>query len=61
MADLITAVGLAIAIEGMAYALFPLAMKKMMVRVLAQPLNNLRWAGLVAVLLGVGLVWLIRG
>lgn len=61
MADLITALGLAIAIEGMAYALFPVGMKKMMVRVLAQPLNNLRWAGLVAVLIGVALVWLIRG
>jgi hypothetical protein len=61
VADLITALGLAIAIEGMAYALFPVAMKKMMVHVLAQPLNNLRWVGLVAVLLGVGLVWLVRG
>ncbi len=61
MADLITALGLAIAIEGIAYALFPGAMKKMMVHVLAQPLNNVRWAGLLAVLIGVGLVWLIRG
>ena len=61
MADLITAIGLAMALEGMAYSLFPAAMKKMMVHVLAQPLNNLRWAGLLAVLIGVGLVWLVRG
>ena len=61
MADLVTALGLAIAIEGMAYTLFPAVMKKMMVHVLAQPLNSLRWAGLVAVLIGVVLVWLVRG
>ena len=61
VADLFTAIGLAIALEGMAYALFPAAMKKMMAHVLAQPLNNLRWAGLLAILIGVGVVWLIRG
>ena len=37
MVDLITALGLAITIEGIAYALFPDAMKKMMAKVLALP------------------------
>ena len=37
MADLMTALGLAIAIEGIAYALFPDAMKRMMAKVMEQP------------------------
>ncbi len=60
MADLLTAIGLAVAIEGLLYALFPSAMKKMMVQVLAQPQTSLRTAGLVAAIAGVGIVWLIR-
>ena len=61
MADLLTAFGLAIALEGAAYALFPGAMKKMMLQVLAQPAGHLRNAGLAAAAVGVGVVWLIRG
>ena len=60
MADLLTAIGLAVAIEGLLYALFPNAMKKMMLQVLAQPQTSLRTAGLVAAIAGVGIVWLIR-
>jgi uncharacterized protein YjeT (DUF2065 family) len=60
MADLVTALGLAVAIEGLLYALFPNAMKKMMVQVLAQPQSSLRTAGLVAAIAGVGLIWLVR-
>jgi len=60
MADLLTAIGLAVAIEGLLYALFPNAMKKMMLQVLAQPQSSLRTAGLVAAIAGVGIVWLIR-
>ncbi len=60
MADLLTALGLAIAIEGLLYTLFPDAMKKMMVQVLAQPQSSLRTAGLVAAIAGVSLIWLVR-
>lgn len=56
-----TALALALAIEGALYTLFPGVMKRMMIRILAQPLGALRTAGLVAVALGVGIVWLIRG
>ncbi len=61
MADLLTALGLAIALEGAAYALFPSAMKKMLLQVLAQPSGHLRNAGLVAAALGVAVVWMVRG
>lgn len=55
-----TAVALAIAIEGAAYALFPDAMKRMMARVLTQPTTMLRTAGLIAAAVGVAVVWAIR-
>jgi len=61
MSDLISALGLAIAIEGALYALFPDGMKKMMVCALAQPPNHLRIAGLAAAAAGVAVVWLVRG
>ncbi len=61
MTDLLTALALAIAIEGIAYALFPDGMKKLMLQVLAQPLSHLRVAGLTAAVIGVGLIWVIRG
>lgn len=61
MTDLLTALALAVALEGFAYALFPDAMKRMMRIALDQPAASLRTAGLVAAALGVGVVWLIRG
>ncbi len=60
MKDFLTAVALAIAIEGAAYALFPDAMKRMMARVLTQPTTMLRTAGLIAAAVGVAVVWAIR-
>ncbi len=59
--DLFAALGLALVLEGAAYALFPDAMRGMMSRVLAQPLSALRAAGLMAAVLGVFIVWLVRG
>ena len=56
-----TALALAVAIEGSLYALFPEAMKKMMLHVLAQPVSHLRTVGLVTALAGVSVVWLVRG
>jgi uncharacterized protein len=61
MSDFVVAIGLAIAIEGVLYALFPDAMKRMMARVLEQPGQNIRIAGLAAAVVGVGIVWLVRG
>ncbi|MBT3992053.1 MAG: DUF2065 domain-containing protein [Rhodospirillaceae bacterium] len=60
MTDLLTAIALAIALEGALYALFPEAMKKFMLQILDQPDTALRRAGLTAVIAGVALVWLVR-
>jgi uncharacterized protein YjeT (DUF2065 family) len=61
MTDLVAALGLAMAIEGILYALFPDGMRRMMERALALPSQVIRVTGLVAALFGVGLVWLARG
>jgi len=61
MNDLLAALGLALAIEGMLYCLFPDGMKRMMLQVLQMPSGSVRAVGLTAALLGVGAVWLVKG
>ncbi len=61
MLDFLTAVALILVIEGAVYALFPDGMKRMMEQVLTLPASSLRSAGLAAAVLGIFLVWLIRG
>jgi uncharacterized protein YjeT (DUF2065 family) len=60
MNDFLTALGLALAVEGACYALFPERMKAAMLRVLGQPTGLLRGGGLAAAVVGVGIVWLVR-
>ena len=61
MIDLLTAVAIALFLEGAAYALFPEAMKKAMLHVLAQPASVLRRGGLAVAATAVAAVWLLRG
>ncbi len=61
MIDLLAALGLAIAIEGVLYALFPAGMRRMMARALALPPGAIRAGGLAAAVFGVVVVWLARG
>ncbi|MBV8650695.1 MAG: DUF2065 domain-containing protein [Alphaproteobacteria bacterium] len=60
MKDLWTALALVLVIEGVLYALFPEAMKKMVAQMLMVPAPMLRAAGLAAACVGVGVVWLVR-
>ncbi|HZD25215.1 MAG TPA: DUF2065 domain-containing protein [Alphaproteobacteria bacterium] len=60
MHELLLAAGLVLAIEGALYAAFPGAMKRMLTLALSQPDDALRYAGLAAAVLGVGLVWLVK-
>jgi uncharacterized protein YjeT (DUF2065 family) len=53
--------GIALALEGAAYALGPSAMKRFMAQVMETPDDQLRIAGLVALVIGVGLVALLAG
>lgn len=61
MEDVLLAVGLVLALEGALYALFPDGVRRALAMAVALPPDQLRIAGLVAALLGVGLVWLVRG
>ncbi|WP_339834472.1 DUF2065 domain-containing protein [uncultured Parvibaculum sp.] len=59
--DLVTALGLAIALEGLAYAAFPGPMRRALAALSVQPEQALRMAGLLALAIGVFIVWLVRG
>ena len=61
MTDLLVALGLVMVIEGLLYALFPEGMKRMMQLLLTLPSEQIRSAGLVFAVIGVGIVWLLRG
>ncbi|MDR3493054.1 MAG: DUF2065 domain-containing protein [Ancalomicrobiaceae bacterium] len=61
MKDLVTALGLMLALEGALYAAAPSAMKKLMREVMNQPEGIVRWFGFAALVAGVGVVWAIRG
>lgn len=50
---------LMIVVEGMIYAIFPEGMKKLLTRMLDVPASTMRSGGLVAVIAGLGLLWLV--
>lgn len=60
MTDLLVALGLVFVIEGLLYAIAPDGMKSMMAQMQSVPVSTLRMTGLIAMVLGVGIVWLIR-
>ncbi|TGT74519.1 DUF2065 domain-containing protein [bacterium M00.F.Ca.ET.159.01.1.1] len=61
MQDFIAAVGLVLVIEGLVYGGFPGLARKLATEVLSMPENALRIGGLVAIAVGVAIVWLVRG
>ena len=61
MSDLWVAIGLLLVIEGALYALFPGGMQRMLVQMMTVPPQTLRTGGLIAAVVGVGIVWLVRG
>ena len=61
MQDFWAAMGLALVVEGLVYGGFPNLARKLATEVLAMPEQSLRVAGLAAIAVGVGIVWLARG
>jgi len=59
--DFLAAIGLVLVIEGLVYGGFPALARKLAAEVLSVPENVLRIGGLVAIAIGVGIVWLVRG
>jgi uncharacterized protein YjeT (DUF2065 family) len=61
MGDFVAALGLVLVIEGLAFAAFPAATRRAMATMMEAPDGNLRTAGVVAAVVGVGVIWLVRG
>jgi uncharacterized protein YjeT (DUF2065 family) len=60
MRDLIAALGLALAIEGILFASFPDAMKRAMMDAAGSPRDRMRLVGIVSAVIGVLAVWAAR-
>jgi len=61
MPDFIVAIGLVLAIEGLIFAALPGTAKRLAASALEAPEGALRIAGVLSALLGVLIVWSIRG
>ncbi|HST95529.1 MAG TPA: DUF2065 domain-containing protein [Microvirga sp.] len=60
MLDLIAALGLALAVEGILFAAFPDGMRRAMFEAAHSPSDRMRLVGLLSALVGLGIVWLAR-
>jgi uncharacterized protein YjeT (DUF2065 family) len=61
MAQFLIAVGLVLVIEGLLFAAFPAAAKRLAATAIESPETSLRVAGIVSAVLGLILIWLVRG
>jgi uncharacterized protein YjeT (DUF2065 family) len=61
VSDLLVALGLVAVIEGLLYAIAPGAMKRMLKQVELLPESTMRAVGIGAMVLGVIVVWAVRG
>ncbi len=61
MGEILTAIGLVLVIEGLAYALFPDSLRKLAARLLAEPADRVRLIGLGVAIAGLVVVWTVRG
>lgn len=61
LTTLLQGVAVVLALEGMAYALAPAAMRRALMSLAEAPEQRLRLGGLVAAVLGVAIAWLLNG
>ena len=57
---LFVGLGLALFLEGAAYALMPEGFKKLLIAAAGQPAAKLRWMGLTLAAIGVAMIWLVQ-
>ena len=60
MADLVAALGLALALEGLVFAAFPEAVRRAMLDAAETSRERMRLVGIVSAVLGVVIVWSVR-
>jgi uncharacterized protein len=61
MSEFIVAIGLVLVIEGLVFAGFPTAAKGLAASALESPDLSLRIAGIASAVIGLVLIWLVRG
>jgi uncharacterized protein len=61
MTQFLVAIGLVLVIEGLLFAAFPGAAKRLAASAVESPETSLRVAGLLSAVLGIVLIWLVRG
>jgi uncharacterized protein YjeT (DUF2065 family) len=61
MTEFVVALGLVFVIEGLVFAAFPGVAKRLAASALESPDASLRIAGLISAVLGLVLIWLMRG
>ena len=61
MAQFIAAIGLVLVIEGLLFAAFPRLAKRLAASALESPETSLRVAGIASAVLGLLLIWFVRG
>ncbi|MGE0844894.1 MAG: DUF2065 domain-containing protein [Flavobacteriaceae bacterium] len=61
MSDFLVAIGLVLVIEGIVYAAFPGLLRRMLEMMEQSPEQTVRFAGLASAVLGITIVWLVRG
>jgi uncharacterized protein YjeT (DUF2065 family) len=61
MGDFFVAIGLVLALEGLIFAAFPGAAKQAMASVLETPDAILRTVGIASAVIGIVVIWLVRG
>ena len=61
MAQFLVAIGLVLVIEGLLFAAFPAAAKRLAASAIESPETSLRVAGILSAVIGIVIIWLIRG
>jgi uncharacterized protein len=60
MLDLVAALGLALAVEGLLFAAFPDAVKRAMIEAAQSQSDRMRFVGILSAVIGVVIVWVAR-
>jgi uncharacterized protein YjeT (DUF2065 family) len=61
MTEFIVAIGLVLVIEGLLFAAFPRVAKRLAASAIESPEASLRVAGIVSAVIGIVLIWIMRG
>jgi uncharacterized protein YjeT (DUF2065 family) len=61
MAEFLVAIGLVFVIEGLLFAAFPSAAKRLAATAIESPETSLRIAGIISAVIGLVLIWVVRG